>query len=99
MLPNMIKPITITLGLGKIAIGREVTKKLFPTAVVSFQETKSYHDIGEPLTFKEITSDGYEVIIQATSDASLRVLEDAVRGARILLAKRNMLNGIIRDNR
>jgi len=99
MLPNMIKPITITLGLGKVAIGRQVTKKLFPIAVVSFQETKSYHDIGSPLTSKEITSDGYEVIIQATSDASLRVLEDAVRGARILLAKRNMLNGIIRDNR
>jgi len=99
MLPNMIKPITITLGLGRVAIGRGVTEKLFPIAVVSFQETKSYHDIGSPLTSKEITSDGYEVIIQATSDASLRVLEDAVRGTRILLAKRNMLNGIIRDNR
>jgi len=92
---------TVTLGLGMVAVGGRSTGAPFPIALVTFEETKKLHTIGTPLTVtdKDCADDSPKVIIGATNDASLRVVEKAVRRARILLAKRTMLNGIMADNR
>ena len=91
---------TVILGLGMVAVGGRITgAPSFPIALVAFEETKKLHTIGTPLTDKDCADDSPKVIIGATNDASLRVVEKAVRRARILLAKRTMLNGIMADNR